>query len=156
MRAKEALVHFSDLSAKDAKGPPGSREWQLDLPPAVAEFMKHAREACHDALGIAMDPEAIACLSVWVMVFAEGVFADLFAMSSRDEAIGFAKGVGTGPTYYGGDQCHGYLWPDDLEDMRKEQSAAEIDKALKRLDWIKGKQAERGFADSPASLDLDL
>lgn len=65
-----------------------------------------------------------------ILVFTEGEFNDVYSSANADRACAFCSGLAVGAGLYGAGQCCGYVMPDDEQDMRAEQHAKEVERAM--------------------------
>lgn len=68
-----------------------------------------------------------------VAVFAEGEFDHIVDLPSLEQAEGFCTGLQAAANLYGAGSCHGYILPDEHEQMLENESEGEAAKAFKDL-----------------------
>ncbi len=75
-----------------------------------------------------------------VLLFAENSFEHVTSLSSKDRAEAFAIGVVEGANFYGAGSCGAYVMPDEEAAMRSEESAPEVERALREMREYAAKQ----------------
>jgi len=86
-----------------------------------------------------------------IVIFSEGDFDHVTEQSSESQAAAFALGISEGAGLYGAGSCSAYVMPGDTEEMRKNENAEQVRRALAGLDKHRAAR-ERDRAAPPAEM----
>jgi hypothetical protein len=70
---------------------------------------------------------------VAVLSFAEHSYEEVNFFTTVELARAFSRGVTTGAGFYSGDSCHAYVMPEEEADMKENEPAGEVERALKDI-----------------------
>lgn len=70
---------------------------------------------------------------VYILIFTEGDFERVETQTSQDLALAYSIGVMDGGGLYGAGSCGSYVMPIEESDMRAEEDAEQVERAMTAL-----------------------